>query len=370
MEGAYDDVATLRELVFEGYDIKGAAREVSERTGRRRTYHAVRLKAAEEGIRFGLSAPVSRVIRSDDEIALVASEWSAKEEAEEIYRRAVARTDRALSRAKEEGVAYIQIVSSKPVLLSISSDWHISTTGATDIAGLRDYAQAIASTPGAWAVAAGDQIDNPIKWSKNMTEVPDEYALLGMVLNDFGSKLLGMTSGNHDDWTVAFSGIDALRWLVEKGKLHYAPDELVYIIEILDPATGERTARYCVATRHKYYRHSNLNPTHGCFRWLEDRVGQWPVMEDGGELVPDILAMGHNHVAACEVRSFVNKPIWGARMGAWQYTSAHGRAGGWRNSPPTAPNFILFPHRARDIEGFADYRNALDSLARHRAEWS
>lgn len=308
-----------------------------------------------------------RVVSETPERTILASEDADDEPVDELWERAIRRTSRKLARAKTEGVALAQIVTDKPVAISISSDWHISTTGATDLKGLREYATAIQQTPGAYALVVGDVVDNPIKWQKNMADVPDEWRLAGDLFGTFGLKLLGVTSGNHDDWTVAFSGIDQLRQIAERGRVHYAPDELVWIVELLDPATRQVTARYVVAVRHKYYRHSNLNPTHACFRWLEDRVGQWPTTEDGAELVPDILAIGHNHVACCEERTMRNKGIWGARMGPWQYTTAHGRAGGWKNSPPTAPTFILHPHRARPIYGTAHYAEALDVLAYQRA---
>src|SRR5690606_29568305 len=140
-------------------------------------------------------------------------------------------------------------------------------------------------------------------------------------------------------------------WLAERGRIHYAPDELIYLIELVDPKSQTVTARYVVATRHKYYRHSNLNPSHSPFPWLEDRVGQWPKGEDGGELIPDILAVAHNHTASLDVRTKANKPIWGARMGAW-HRSGHSRAGGWPAGPPTAPTFILHPHRSKPVVGF------------------
>lgn len=317
-----------------------------------------------------IAATLTRVVSETPERTVFAPEESEREEIESVWQRAVHRTRRKLAKEHTQGVAVVRIMSDKPVAISISSDWHITTTGATDLEGLREYAEAIRDTQGAYAVAVGDLFDNPIKWAKNMEEIPDELVLVGLLFQTFGYKLLGTTSGNHDDWSVAMSGIDALRWLAERDRIHYAPDELVYHVEIVDPRTQQTTARYSVATRHKYYRHSNLNPTHSCFRWLEDRVGQWPETPDGGEIVPDILAIGHNHVACCEERSMKNKGIWGARMGPWQYSTGFGRAGGWKNSPPTAPTFILFPHRDRPIEGFADYRAALDSLARHRAEYA
>jgi len=319
-------------------------------------------------VRDGLVPGISRVVSETDERTVYAPEASATEEMESIWDRAIHRTRRGLEKSKAEGLAVVRIMTDKPIALSVSSDWHVSTHGACDLDGLREYANAIASTQGAFAVAVGDLYDNPIKFARNMDDVPDELMLVALLFQTFGYKLLGTTSGNHDDWSKQFAGIDALRWLADRDRIHFAPDELVYLVELVDPKTQETTARYCVATRHKYYRHSNLNPTHACFRWLEDRVGQWPETGDGGEIIPDILAIGHNHIACCEERTMKNKGIWGARMGPWQYTTSFGRAGGWKNSPPTAPTFILHPHRARPIEGHADYRTALGSLTRYRAE--
>lgn len=348
--------------------------EIGEALGR--PPGGVKMKALELGLRLAYlpygtlthAATLTRTVSETPERVVVAPEESAHEELEDVWERAVKRTGRKLETAKAEGVAVVRIMTDQPVAFSISSDWHVSARGATDLEGLREYAEAIRDTPGAFAVAVGDLFDNPIKWDKNMGDVPDELMLVALLFRTFGYKLMGTTSGNHDDWSKAFAGIDALRWLAERERIHFAPDELVYLVELVDPRTEQVTARYSVATRHKYYRHSNLNPTHSCFRWLEDRVGQWPETDDGAEIVPDILAIGHNHVACCEERTMKNKPIWGARMGPWQYTTGHGRAGGWKNTPPTAPTFLLFPHRARPIEGFADYRAALDALTRHRLE--
>lgn len=383
IDGQYDDREVLRELAKRGLNRLEISAEIERRTGRARSSHAIRMMAADLGVKltpipYGSQASnrtLTRVVSETAERVVYAPDDTEAEHEEDVFERAAKRTERRLAKEKAQGVAVVRIVTDKPVAISISSDWHVSTSGACDLRGLRAYAEAIRDTPGAYAVAVGDLFDNPIKWQKNMEEVPDELTIVGLLFRTFGYKLLGATSGNHDDWTVAFAGIDALRWLAERERLHYAPDELTYIVELVDPASPDPvnapnvTARYCIATRHKYYRHSNLNPSHACFRWLEDRVGQWPETEDGGEIIPDILAIGHNHVAVCDVRTFRNKPVWGARMGAWQYTTRHGRAGGWKNSPPTAPTFILHPYRSEPIEGHSDYQKALAALARLRAEY-
>lgn len=337
---------------------------------------AIRGQRAQMGLPGGhlfrshrLTAFASRIVSETPERTVYGSD-AVPEDVEETWSAAVKRTRKHVQRMKTEACARLQIMTDKPVALTISSDWHVTGIGACDLEGLGEYAEAVRDTQGAWAVAVGDLMDNPIKWSKSMAQVPEDYLLLARLLGTFGYKLLGTTSGNHDDWSVAFAGIDALKWLAERERIHYAPDELVYIVELVDPRTGQSypVPPFVIATRHRYYRHSNLNPLHACWRWLEDRIGGWPTTDDGGELVPDILAVGHNHVAEVGVRNRGERTVWGARMGAW-HRSGHSRAGGWPHSPPTAPTFILYPGRSRPIRGFEDYREALDALRTERGEW-
>lgn len=314
-------------------------------------------------------ATLTRVVSETPERVVLAPEESDEEPIEDVWRRAVGRTSSKVAKGKAEGLALVQLITDKPVAFSISSDWHISVSGACDLQGLRDYAEAVQQTAGAFAVAVGDLHDNPIKWSKAVAEVPDELRLVDYLFGIFGSKLLGTTDGNHDAWSRLFAGVDNIRTLAQRGKIHYAPDELVYVVELVDPRTREVTAKYVIATRHKYRRHSNLNFTHACWRWLEDRINQWPMGEDGGTLIPDILAIGDNHVAAVESRATPNGPRWAARMGPWQTSTTFGRALGFATSPPTAPTFVLYPHRSKPIAGFEDYQQGLEYLARERAEY-
>jgi hypothetical protein len=318
---------------------------------------------------------LTRVVSEDVERTVYAPAETADEPIEDLWDRAAERCTRAVERGKYEGLALVQIVTDKPVAISISSDWHISTSGATDLPALRTYAEAIQQTPGAYAVAVGDLHDNPIKWTKAMTEIPDELRLVDLIFGIFGNKLLGTTDGNHESWTRMFAGVDNIRSLAERQRIHYAPDELVYVVELLKPNDGplgmvkpggEVTAKYVIATRHKFRRASQLNLTHGCWRWLEERVGQWPLGDDG-MLVPDVVAIGDSHVAAVEDRAYENKTIWAARMGPWQTSGAFARAKGFVTYRTTAPTFLLYPGHSKPIDGYSDYRRALDVLNLERA---
>lgn len=310
---------------------------------------------------------LTRAVRSDPVVTVLAPLETGMEPEESFLARVLTETEREVNHKKTERYVTVRIASDKPIAFSISSDWHLSAKSATDVKGLLAYADAIGKTPGAYAVAVGDMIDNPIKHKpQNVTGIPDDLRLLDIALARFNGKLLGMTSGNHDDWTKALVGVDSLKPMAERHRLHYAPDELVWLVEIVDPNQADHvTARWVVATRHQYRRHSNLNTTHACWRWLEDEINNWPNDGKGASLLPDIIAIGHNHCASVEARSTQRGTVIGCRMGSWQYTSSFTRAKGYTLAPPTAPTIILPNVRdgAQQPHAYERYQDALKALA-------
>lgn len=364
-EWSEDDVGRLKDMAAGGASDTVIAKELN------RSQSAVmnaRQRLGITGGRIVRDAVISRVVSEAPERTVYAPEAANDEPIEDVWGRAIKATKRKIDKYRHEGVARIRLISDRPVALSLSSDWHLSPSGACDLEGLRVYAESIAGTPGAFALAVGDLTDNPIKWAKNMDDVPDEVRLLDFVFGIFGSKLLATTDGNHDAWSRQFAGIDNIRRMASLNRVHYAPDELVYIVEVASQADphGPPTATYVIATRHQYRRNSSLNWTHACWRWLEDNLNDWPKGEDGGTLLPDVIAIGHNHCAEVAERTYEGGSRWAARMGPFQISSSHGRQYGWSRGTPTCPTFVLFPNRERPIEGYSDYRAALDALARHR----
>lgn len=341
-----------------------------------RTVPAIRNKAGALGLSLGLKpiapfepqgATMTRPVAIDPAtvgVTVTAPMETEGESAEDFLARVLRRTGSAVEKAKAEPFVTLRIASDQPIALSLSSDWHLTGNGATDVQGLIDYADAIRETPRCYALSVGDLLDNPVKHRpQNPLDVPDELRLLDILVGKFGGKLLGATSGNHDDWSFSLAGTDHLKTMAEKHRVHYAPDCLIYVVEIVDPADVQCvTARWVIATRHKYYRHSNLNHSHACWRWLEDWASQWPMDAEGRTLIPDVLAIGHNHVATVETRSFPNGERVACRMGPWQKQSGFSRAGGWATSSETAPTVILWPTRKGGLQAFSDYRKAIDAL--------
>lgn len=366
-----EDAAILRVYAEHANDPKNHAnggwlRDLARELGRNRISIANRAKLLKDRAAATPNvAQLTRSVRRDSGVHILAPLETDLEPETQFLDRIRKGTSAAVAHTKAERYALVRIESDRPIAFSISSDWHLSSTGPTDVDGLIAYAEAIRDTPGAYAVAVGDQTDNPIKHKPVATrDIPDDLRLLDIVLGRFGPKLLGFTSGNHDDWTKTMVGVDNLQTMAERHRLHYAPDELVWLVEIVKPGTDEVTARWVVATRHKFRRHSNLNHTHACWRWAEEQMHNWPHDTSGTILLPDVLALGHNHVAAVEHRTYERGTVIACRMGAWQYTSAFTRAGGWALMPATAPTVIL-PH-IRDGQAqphaYEDYRVALKQL--------
>jgi hypothetical protein len=337
-----DETATLRRMVEAGArsaDIHAAMPH--------RSVNAI----ANQRIRMGIRSPIhgrpaAHTIRPVAEyvgpagigLAEVFAPMASRDETDdELLARVLPNAARSVEKAAAQKYATIRIASDLPVALCISSDWHVATSG-TDVHGLLALADLVASTHGLYSIAVGDLFDNPIKHrGGSVGTVSDELRLLEIIVKRYRGKLLGTTSGNHDDWSKVMSGIDALKTLAQRHRIHYAPDELVWKVEIVAPHDLDTvTASYVIATRHQWRRHSNLNPTHACKTWLQEQQCNW-------ETIPDVLAIGHNHVAAIGSEQYAGREVHYLRMGSWQRDSAYARAKGFADYEPTAPTIVLPP---------------------------
>lgn len=157
-----------------------------------------------------------------------APEASAEEADDAFLSRVLGGAQRSIEKAEAQRYARIRIASREPVALSLWSDAHVSTHG-TDLHALMEYADAVARTPNMYSVGIGDWLDNPIKHKGgNVGQIADDLRFLDLLVGRFRGKLLGTTSGNHDDWSKILAGTDHLLALAKRHKIHYAPDELLW----------------------------------------------------------------------------------------------------------------------------------------------
>lgn len=288
-----------------------------------------------------------------------APDASADEAEDAFLARMLGTATRSIEKAKAQRHARIRIASNRPVTLTLISDAHISAHG-TDLAALLEYADFVAQTPDVYALGMGDLLDNPIKHKGgNVAQVADDLRFLDLWVGRFKGKLLGTTSGNHDDWSKVLAGTDHLLQLAKRHRIHYAPDELLWDVEIVDPTDPDHvTAQYRVYTRHQWRRGSALNPCHACWTWWQEEGPNW-------EAIPDVLAIGHNHVSAVESRQYEARDMWALRPGTFQKDSAFARAKGFGRYRATTPAIVLPPTRSQRVQCFADPVDAVQFMNGH-----
>ena len=281
---------------------------------------------------------------------------SAEEDEAAFLARMVGTATASITKAAAQRHAKIRIASRGPVAISLLSDAHVSAHG-TDLAALLEYAEFVADTPGVYSLGMGDLLDNPIKHKGgNVGQIADDLRFLDLLVARFRGKLLGTTSGNHDDWSKVLAGVDHLLALAKRHKIHYAPDELLWVVEIVNPDDADDvTATYRIHTRHQWRRGSALNPCHACWTWWQEEGMNW-------DAFPDVLAIGHNHVSAVESRQFEMRDMWAIRPGTFQKDSSFARAKGYGRYRATTPTIVLPPTRADRIVCFADPQDAVQFM--------
>ncbi len=286
-------------------------------------------------------------------VQVFAPDASEDESREAFLTRVKGSARRTVAKALVMNRARLVIPSDRAIGIQLEGDLHVSTEG-TDLDWIFDRAALVARTPDLYAIGVGDLLDNPIKHApRNTKDVKDQLRLLDIIIEEHQGKFLGTVSGNHDDWTDTFAGFDHLLALAKRHGFHYAKDELIWDVDIVDPTNHERvTASWTIATRHAYRRHSNLNLLHACSRWCEEQVANW-------ERIPDVLALAHNHGAAHGVTNFRGKDIWGVRFGSPQVDSGYARQKGFPSYRPTAPVVVLPHTQSARIQCFADAEDAV-----------
>lgn len=284
--------------------------------------------------------------------ALIVGQAAPRTLPEELWSRAKQQTAEDLARHATERLASVIIPDDRPIGISFISDQHIRGSGPVDLERMEQDARLVAATPGLYACLGGDGVDNHIKHRAAMvgggTKVADDWRRYDHYLGFFGpDKILGMISGNHDDWTRDEAGVDMVHVLAQGHRLHYAPDEMVLALTV-----GEQP--YRVKFRHQYRYNSSFNQVHVVKRLWE--MGDDPF---------DVGVVCHHHEAAIEQFTKHGQPVWGARPGSYQLTGTWARRIGFPLARPTCPTFLFWPDR-REVLGFGDVRRAAEVLTYYR----
>ena len=350
----------VREMAAQGKTDGEIAIEAS-RHGPERTISAVtqwRTANAVPGgrlVRDGKVPTLTRVVSETPERTVWAPEETDEEPIDELLARSIRATSRAVQRAQALRHAEARIVTRRPIGIAFASDQHFSTSEAVDVARAMEDAELIQQTPGLFAVLGGDGADNHLKHRSalvNKRSAPsDEWRLYDHYLRVLGHKVLAMISGNHDDWTKDFAGIDMAGMLAKRHKLHYAADEVCLSVQLTPTPQAEPSQVYTAKIRHQYRFNSTLNVGHTVKR-----------MYDMGGDTFDVGVVCHHHEAHCETFERHGATRWALRPGSYQIQTSYGRRYGFNAAHPTCPVAILWPDERRII-CLPDLRESVDYLA-------
>lgn len=297
-------------------------------------------------------APTPEVKKAAAEFAEAAGyhdDWDESPEA--VWRRAEKDSARRIRKLTDAGT--LKWAAPGPhVLLTMVSDQHIAPGTPVDFRQMRLDAELIRDTPHCYALLGGDAVDNHIKHRSAVmaarSQPSDQYELFRHYLSILKNKALLMVSGNHDNWTNQFAGVDALDWIAKEKRVFYNPDAAHLELRV----GGQE---YGIAIRHQYKMNSSYNQTHSVKQWL--RMGERDF---------DIGTVCHHHEHALESFVWRGRVRWACRPGSYQISSAYSRQFGWNQSMPTCPTFLLRGDR-REIYGFDSLRAAVDAVGALRA---
>lgn len=237
--------------------------------------------------------------------------------------------------------------SGKHVLISFLSDQHIAPGTPIDFKAMREDAELITRTPHAYAMLGGDGVDNHLKHRAAIlaarSQPSDQYELFEHYMRIFNDRLLAMVSGNHDNWSTQFAGIDMLARIAKDNRVFYNPDEMYLDLEV-------GSQKYVIGLRHQYRFNSSFNQTHSVKQWFRNGVREF-----------DVGVVCHHHEAAIEQFMARGRHCWACRPGSYQITSAYSRQYGFNQAVPTSPTF-LFRGDTHEVYGWNSVRSALDCL--------
>ncbi len=301
-----------------------------------------RLKTALAEARGGKApqrVPVETEVDNDDYDA--AAEWQRQEQQSQKKILYVQKRRRFAASFDEPVIA-----------VAFCSDQHIAPGTPVDFTRMRQDAELIQRTPGLYCILGGDGVDNHIAIRQAglaaRSQPSDQWKLFRYYVGIMAEKVICLISGNHEAWTDQMAGLDVLADIARSQRLCYSPDEARVSVKL-----GKQ--EYKLAVRHKYRFNSSDNMGHTVKKWFS--MGPEPF---------DIGAVCHHHEPSVEAFIRHGQPRWACRPGSYQITSAYAAAGGFNDTMPTCPTFLLFRER-REIQGFWDVRQAVRTLAAERA---
>jgi predicted phosphodiesterase len=229
----------------------------------------------------------------------------------------------------------VNLPDDKPVLISVSSDWHVGHT-QTDMPALRQDLEAIKNNDGFYTILLGDLLDNvstsvasrgmhhqqlhPVRIQKEL--VDEAVHFLGR------EKVLAMVLGNHENWSISADDFDPVEYLARKLGAPY-----LGAFGHININLGSE--RYRILAAHMFRMRSSFNKTHQAKR-LKDFVGTGLI---------DAVFTGHTHDSASEETYSQNHRTFFGQAGTYQKHSRYSKQLGFTASTQEMPGVVLWPDK-------------------------
>lgn len=226
----------------------------------------------------------------------------------------------------EESNNYCEIRLPETSLITFSADHHIGSP-YTDVARIQEEAETIANTPNSYVIEVGDLINsfffNPAQYS-DPTQTPEQIEFARSMLQYFADKkkLLGVWTGNHDQW-VKKAGFNPYRYLLEGIDTYY-----FHGVGYMKIFIGEQ--EYRITANHMWKGSSMYNPSHPERRALNESARN-----------SDIIVGGHWHTKGIQqipVQSFGGGStiVTLVALGSYKATDEYIKTYGFSNRDPNS----------------------------------
>jgi len=251
----------------------------------------------------------------------------------------------------QQDTATVNIDTALPIGICERGDWHLGSEH-TDYKTFYAHQDLIVATPGLYTFENGDLHDGYIEGSK-MTGVHEALVrprtqrhLVWDALKQLRGKVLGLTKGQHDAWSVKSADFDPTEWAAHDYEIPYLGHGGLLTLNI-----GETT--YTMHVRHRGRFNSSYNATHSIKQI-------WRFSEDS-----DIGVHADKHTPAMEFVEWKGAVRLAMRPGAYKPTDDFSQGYGFYPSRPIMPVIILWPDR-RHFEAHWTLEGGAEALTRIR----
>lgn len=288
---------------------------------------------------------------------------SADEPIEDLIARAIAHHERVAAYYDWKKVIDVKVKMDGPVGIVGLPDQHLNNIGSQIKRAFQD-AELIAKTPGVYAVAIGDSLDNFImgrlerERRKDIMSHTDAMRIQDHYFELLHDKLLVVIGGNHNDWVGQLGGYDALAGTLERLGIKGIYDNVEQRVRLTLPSG----AQFVHLARHNFPGQSQFHPTHGILKWA---LQNWQ-----GE---DVIWGGHIHQSGymrmTQQHMGEQRVVHCVQLSSYKKIDNYARTSGFRVNDTFTTPMVVHDPRTMKTTWYDDIEHGLDVLAFMRSKW-